>query len=558
MFSWRIAAFFILLLFGILVAVLVQPRMPLVVHGVVQNEDGPVAGAVVRVRSSAQFVMTREDGTFTLPVDSSDAHELTAWAPGHFIGSSEAARLSPVTIDLHAHPKDDNAGYRFISPILDMDDPFACSHCHRSNAPDEDRMFPVYEWLQDAHSGAAVNPRFLSLYNGTSVEGMFGSPTRFEFDPVAGVSVPQTPSLGMGDVGPGFRLDFPDQVGTCATCHVPVAALEAPYHADPNLADGVASEGVTCDFCHKIQDVRLPQDGLPDPGMPGVLSYEFLRPHEGEQAFLGPFDDVPGEDIYSALQNRSEFCAPCHAGQFWDVPIYNSFGEWLDSPYSDPENGQTCQDCHMPHVGAVAFARLSSGSETLPPRDPNTIFSHKMPGAANQQLLEAAATLEVVATRQDESLRVVVRVTNSGAGHHIPTDNPLRNMILVVQATDGEGLPLALLEGPLIPVWGGAGDPADGYYAGLPGVLYAKVLADFFTGEMPSYAYWRQTRLVADNRIPALATDETVYDFALPEASAETTVTVKLLLRRAFIDLMDVKGWETPDMLMASETISVP
>ena len=40
-------------------------------------------------------------------------------------------------------------------------------------------------------------------------------------------------------------------------------------------------------------------------------------------------------------------CAPCHFGQFWGTQIYNSFGEWLDSSYSDPETGRTCQDCHM-------------------------------------------------------------------------------------------------------------------------------------------------------------------------------------------------------------------
>ncbi|MBN2469145.1 MAG: hypothetical protein JXN59_00365, partial [Anaerolineae bacterium] len=153
-------------------------------------------------------------------------------------------------------------------------------------------------------------------------------------------------------------------------------------------------------------------------------------------------------------------------------------------------------------------------------------------------------------------VRVTVRVTNSGAGHHIPTDNPLRNMILLVAATDEAGEPLALLDGPTIPDWGGVGDPAVGYYAGLPGVLYAKILADFYTGETPTYAYWRQTRLVSDNRIPALATDESVYTFA-PGAGA-VRVEARLVLRRAFIDLMAVKGWEMPDRLMAQTEAVLP
>ncbi len=101
------------------------------------------------------------------------------------------------------------------------------------------------------------------------------------------------------------------------------------------------------------------------------------------------------------------------------------------------------------------------------------------------------------------------------------------------------------------------GDPAQGYYAGLPGVLYAKVLADFYTGETPTYAYWRQTRLVSDNRIPALATDESHYRFALPEGAGEITVSARLLLRRAFIELMDLKNWNIPDIPMAHVTLVV-
>ena len=44
------------------------------------------------------------------------------------------------------------------------------------------------------------------------------------------------------------------------------------------------------------------------------------------------------------LIEESQFCAPCHFGVFWDALIYNSFGEWLESSYSDPsfENAKTC------------------------------------------------------------------------------------------------------------------------------------------------------------------------------------------------------------------------
>lgn len=212
----------------------------------------------------------------------------------------------------------------------------------------------------------------------------------------------------------------------------------------------------------------------------------------------------------------------------------------------------------MPHTGVTAFAQLPpSEPQVVPQRDPDTIFSHLMPGAKDHNLLEHTARLEVNASREDDSIIVTVRVTNTGAGHDIPTDNPLRNVILLVNATDSDGQNLTLLEGPIIPEWGGVGNPASGHYADEPGVLYAKILADFYTGETPTYAYWRQTRLVSDNRIPALATDETHYRFALTGDAYPIVIEVKLLHRRAFIDLMERKGWDTPDILMAQQTVQV-
>ena len=72
------------------------------------------------------------------------------------------------------------------------------------------------EWRQDVHSRAAVNPRFLSIYNGTTLDGTPGQPTVFRFDKGNLLNVPVAPSLGRDSAGVGFRLDFPDQAGPCA------------------------------------------------------------------------------------------------------------------------------------------------------------------------------------------------------------------------------------------------------------------------------------------------------------------------------------------------------
>jgi len=356
--------------------------------------------------------------------------------------------------------------------------------------------------------------------------------------------------------GPGYKLDFPETAGNCAACHTPAASVNDPYSIDPTTVTDVPTEGVPCDFCHKIWDVLLDSSsGLPRPNMPGVLSYEFRRPPEGHQFFAGPLDDVaPGEDTYSRLQQQSQFCAPCHFAVCWDTVIYNSFGEWLESPYSDPENGQTCQDCHMPPLGVTHFALPEAGGQE---RDPSTIFSHRMPGASDEELLQNSVTMKVEAQREDDKIIVGVYIDNDQTGHHIPTDSPLRQMILLVQVADSSGNLLKQVGGPQIPDYGGTGNPEDGYYSGLPGTIYAKILMELWTEVVPTSAYWNPTRVVSDNRIPAMRNDTTRYVFDASK-SPIVSVHVKLFFRRAFIELMDQKGWDIPDIVMEEETLLVP
>ncbi len=167
----------------------------------------------------------------------------------------------------------------------------------------------------------------------------------------------------------------------------------------------------------------------------------------------------------------------------------------------------------LPYAGRNTdhFATLASGGQT---RDPQTIFSHRMPGASDETLLQNTVTLTATARRDGEKLIVDVTILNDQAGHHVPTDSPLRQMILLVSAADQQGQPLTFQDGPTVPEWGGVGDPSGGYYAGLPGKGFAKILSELWTEISPSGAYWNQTRLLSDNRIPALGTDTSTYIFA--------------------------------------------
>ncbi len=532
------------------------PVEPDTVEGVVRGPRGPIAGATVRLQASSILTTTDADGSFTLTVpDGRDRAILTAWAPGYYIGGGIEYRIGErdVEILLERHGEFDNRGYKWVSAFAEISKEKACQNCHSEQGNPESEL-PFDQWRTDAHANSVHNRRFLTMYLGTDVHGNQSPRTRYQFNQDYG-RTPAPPRADRPYYGPGYKLDFPTTAGNCATCHAPLAAVNNPYGVDPSHLEGVEAEGIGCDFCHKVWDVVLdPRDGLPYDNRTGVMSYVLSRPEEGHQLFTGPLDDVaPGEDVYSPIQRESRYCAPCHFAKFWGIEIYNSYGEWLASPYANPESQTTCQDCHMPSGRADRFARSVEGGKK---RDPATIFGHRMPGAGAVELLQNAVTMSATAEVHDDTIEVRVEILNDRTGHNVPSDSPLRQMILIVRGADSNGLALDQCGGPILPNWCGQGDPDEGYVAGLPGKAYAKILEELWTGVYPSGAYWNQTRIRSDNRIATFESDETTYLFRLPE-DGEAVVDVLLLYRRAFIELSDLKCWETKDIEMARQTLII-
>jgi hypothetical protein len=546
---------------------------PGVVAGVVHNADGPVEGATVRVRLTENKTTTADDGSFTLNgVTGTDPVSVTAWADGYYVGwSNGVPGLAPITVTLKPYPTTDNLDYEWFTwqGLVGSD---SCMPCHTA----------YEEWRADAHSQSATNPRFLTMYEGTDMRGNRSPLTKY-----TGEGVPRPSELNQPYYGPGYKLDYPDRAGNCAACHTPVASNLDPddtcgwsgchteltgqrstsvpdpialpsdqYGVSPTDLTGEAADGVSCDFCHKIREVIIdPDTELPYPDRPGISSMRLSRPEEGQEIFFGTFDDVTRRVSYLPLEEESAYCAPCHYGVFGGVVgsgevaggvvVYNSYGEWLDSPYSDPETGQTCQDCHMPVTDYDYFVFPEEGG--LQPRHP--IHNHLMPGARDEELLQNSVTMTATALLQGGRVVVDVSITNDKTGHHVPTGVPLRHMILAVRATDVDGNPLPYHDGPVLPDW-------TGDYAGQPGRYYAKILRDEWTGEMPTGAYWRDISLVEDTRLAAFETDASRYSFSAP-ADGLVTVEVRLVFRRAFQQLMEWKGWDDPDIVMEEETIRV-
>jgi hypothetical protein len=522
--------------------------------GTVVGDLGPVADALVRIRTTTFQTRTDARGRFVLGgVAPGRRVELTAFAPGHYIAGPVTATSGDhdLIIRLARHTSEDHADYRWVGARR-SDDGFHCENCH-SDGLNPDSLLPFDEWTRDAHASSAVNPRFLSVYNGTDLGGVRRSPqTRYVWVRDYGrMMLPPDPA--QPDFGPGYTLDGLDTPGNCAECHAPAAA-GAPYSTDPNAVSGAGREGVTCDVCHKLFAVKLaPTTGVPAENMPGVLSMVFRRPGPERQLFIGPLDDVAGDDTFAPIQRSSDACAPCHSAKFWGVPIYDSYGEWRRSAYADPVNGRTCQDCHMPRRGATRFVRPDKGGLE---RKPDTIFSHLMPGAADPELLRNTVRLDVRAQRRGTRIEVDVSLTNANAGHAVPTGHPARNMLLVVDVVDAQRRALTSAGSQVIQEWGGAGS-APGDYAGRPGKGYAKILEDRWTGVVPTVAYWRPTSIRADTRLGAQATDVTHYAFLSPTTAGDVTVNATVVFRRAFKSLSDAKHWNTPDIEMASMKVLV-
>jgi hypothetical protein len=487
-----------------------------------KQEGGPAAGATVRRQTAVDYVTTEHDGSFTLGgLAEGQAVTVTAWLDGYYVGWQVVTpTVSGITMTVRPYPTTDNEDYHWLSST-DPEGGISCLHC----------MVAFPEWQTGAHGQSAVNPRFFSMYNGRDV---------------AGTAV----------ISPGYKLDFPGTAGNCAACHAPGAATrrQGAFTADMNeLQEGAEQEGVFCEFCHKIGDVYLnPATGLPYPNAPGVLSYRLMRTEPDSVLFFGSLDDVTRRVSYLPLEKQSQFCAPCHQFSFWGTPIYQSFEEWLNSPY--PEQGVECQTCHMPwdttgYREVLPYFVFPERGGLI--RDPSTLASHLDLGVKDPEFMRQTVSMTVQAQAMLGFVDVTVAITNVFAGHHVPTDYPGRHMILTVTAMDEAGEDLAQLAGPTVPLWGGD-------QAGLPGTAFAKVLRDVETGESPVVNYWKQAFIVSDNRIPAFGSDASTYMFTAPRTGGLVTVKTELRFRRVFQDVLDLKGWDTPDIMMEEERIVLP
>ncbi len=519
-----------ILLFCLLFQPLNFSQSDQIISGIVTDGNTAVAGAVVRWQTSGNSVLTDNNGKFEILKSLNQvSYLLTAWKEGYYNGGVEVkSDDTTVEIVLNELPSKDNPDYVWVDPRPNPNDDIKnCGDCHASI---------IYkQWSNNGHAKSASNELFFSIYNGTDLEG-----NKF--------------------IQPGYKLDYPYSNGNCSNCHAPTAAVKNFTGVDMNNLKGVEKLGVTCDFCHKVKDIELNENTS---AVTGVMHMELMRPSKDHQIFFGPYTDVPDPDVYSSKISKSIFCAPCHQGGYWGVPIYESYSEWLASPYS--EEGIECQDCHMPPDGITTnFASGKGGVE----RDPTTIPTHNQFGSRDSSFLASAVEMRVNTTIKGNNLNVIVEVENIGAGHHVPTDQPMRNIILIVRAFNSSGAELNFTGENVIPFWGGRGDVNEGNYEGLPGKGFAKILFENWTqyekdkvetrGQQIFPApQWRTVRIKSDTRIPALQTDKSIYEFNFDNSDDTFTIECLLVYRRTFKTWAMMKKWNLKDIILAEKKLEV-
>lgn len=398
----------------------------------------------------------------------------------------------------------------------------ACADCHPTQ---------YSQWRESMHSRSFVDPFYRAILKAASVEG-----------------------------GP-----IMDRL--CVGCHTPVGTVTEFLWVKSTgevVSDDRVNEGVSCDVCHSISDVRHLKKGE-QPGNAG-----FIIDTGGTK--YGPYDDAVSDfhpTKYSELHTKSEFCAACHNiyHPTTHTNIARTYDEWKESIYAS--NSIECQDCHMaPPELVVPIARdlkkpalvgSSSAWDTF--RTP--FFPHYFTGADvamsthlgmkiepedAKTLLRAAALLSVEGVSFDpqaKKLAFSVAIKNERAGHNLPTGmTEIRQMWTEVVVRDmGDGGRVLWSVGTL----------DEKGYLDRDTVLYGAHALNS-KGE-PTWKPWEVAKILFDNSIPPKSTSRDDHTVDVSAAKGPVSVHAELKYRSFDQKLADqylgIAGFKVPVVVMA-------
>ncbi len=489
-----------------------------------------------------KFILSDGGGIFSLDYEgiSGQIVVIAAGKEGYKNGGAKVTlgQETNISISLSSIPEEDHPSYEYISSKT-------CKKCHSN----------IYnDWQDTDMASAAINPinqLVFLLYTSWYVTG-----DRSNF---ADTSIFDDPNPAfVGDKGKIFedstgRYKIMGDAGhlhDCADCHSPSYAsrvqddgvtpmwdMRAGVMSDVDKLSAIDKQGVHCDFCHKMHEVRAEEEYWTEPGVNYKVNLlrpdPLLKSSTTGKIMFGPLDDVIYKNMqasYTPQFKKSEVCSPCHqdARKLYLQPVdendepagdqierilwsEDTYREWRFSGYSGLEDDYPvsnyagkvlqCQDCHMkdPPPDPTTGKSIADYSEVTDPfymiskdkrkyatkRDSRTMYPHRFEGT-NQNLsagekkryLDWAVDLTISDTQvNDGVLSFDVNVTNSHTGHTYPSGVTQRNVVLLVEVAQS-GTALTQLNDQTIDKPGG--NFPDGYfegkgdYAGMPGKIFMK------------------------------------------------------------------------------------
>jgi len=175
------------------------------------------------------------------------------------------------------------------------------------------------------------------------------------------------------------------------------------------------------------------------------------------------------------------------------------------------------------------------------------IRPHHFEGGTETQLKTALA-MELEGEITGNRLNINVYITNTNGGHWVPTGEPMRSVMLLLEVLDSNGRPLEMTKGGRLPEWTGKGKVEEGNYAGFPGEVFAKVLQD--DKGNTHVPFWRASRIASDTRIRPKGTVTLNFEFTLNDPEDEPTAEAKLIYRPVIRPLAKKKNWTSEDILI--------
>lgn len=196
--------------------------------------------------------------------------------------------------------------------------------CHGESSPPKDRL--TAEELRDPQSCAECHPDHVRQWSGSMHAYASEDPLFRAME-----------ARGQRETGGGLDT-------FCVQCHAPLAVSLGLVRTGADLDDlDPALKGVTCAFCHQVDQV------LGTHNNPLWLANDLVL----RGGIEDPVDNDAHASAWSPHQDRDEpessaMCGSCHdivTGH--GAHIERTYAEWQDSLFAKPAIGLNCGECHM-------------------------------------------------------------------------------------------------------------------------------------------------------------------------------------------------------------------